>query len=313
MLPYTLRYCKQFFTHMQQKIKYFFRALRLPFVTASLLPFLAGSLLAKESFLLLRFSLGILIVLFTHLGANMINDYADARSGLDWQDKRFFGFFGGSKLIQENIFSENFFLYASLLLFLFAFLCVTAVSIIFNSPAVVFFYLLFLVLAVMYSLPPLSFSYHKLGELVIFVLFGPVSVMGGYYIQTQIFPHLKSFFISLPFGFFTTAILFANEVADYPEDKTGGKSTWASLFGPQNSYKVFFILYFLGFFSIGINMLLGYMSLWSIISLLALFFLNRAKAIIRSYYFDKTKLLESSRLTIRSHLIVGLSIILGIL
>ena len=77
-------------------IKIIIRALRLPFITASILPFIAGSLLAQDDFSFLMFFLGLLTVVMTHLGANLINDYSDSRSGADWKDNKFYGLFGGS-------------------------------------------------------------------------------------------------------------------------------------------------------------------------------------------------------------------------
>ncbi|MFA5096893.1 MAG: hypothetical protein WC478_06095, partial [Candidatus Omnitrophota bacterium] len=81
------------------------RALRLPFISASILPFVFGSLIARQDFNMLGFTLGLLAVIFTHLSANLINDYFDSKSGVDWRDGNFYGFFGGSKLIQEGALS----------------------------------------------------------------------------------------------------------------------------------------------------------------------------------------------------------------
>ena len=86
----------------------FVRALRLPFITASIFPFIAGSLLSLPHFDVLRFITGLVCAASAHLSANLINDWADSRSGADNKDKHFYGFFGGSKLIQENILTEKF-------------------------------------------------------------------------------------------------------------------------------------------------------------------------------------------------------------
>jgi ABC-type dipeptide/oligopeptide/nickel transport system ATPase component len=88
-------------------LKSLVRALRLPFITASILPFVFGSLIERTAFGYTGFCLGFLAVISVHLSANLINDYADSASGADAHDLRFFGFFGGSKLIQENVFSPT--------------------------------------------------------------------------------------------------------------------------------------------------------------------------------------------------------------
>lgn len=57
-------------------LKNLIRALRLPFITASALPFIFGSLAAQNEFKLLNFALGLIAVIAAHLSANPINDYA---------------------------------------------------------------------------------------------------------------------------------------------------------------------------------------------------------------------------------------------
>ena len=71
-------------------IKNISRALRLPFITASILPFIFGSLIVRKNFNSAGFTLGLLAAIFTHLSANLINDYFDSRSGVDWLDKNSF-------------------------------------------------------------------------------------------------------------------------------------------------------------------------------------------------------------------------------
>jgi len=278
--------------------KNFVRALRLPFISASILPFVFGSLIAGECFNLFNFFFGLVCVAATHLGANLINDFADSRSGVDWQDSRFYGFFGGSKLIQKNLLSEGFFLSSGLAFFAVALSGVAALCFSLRSYFPILAYLLIILLSWSYSERPFRFSYHRLGEFFIFALFGPATVMGGYFIQTGIFPDQKSFLLSLPFGFFTTAILFANEVPDFPVDMKAGKSTWVGICGAEKAYILYYILVILGFSSIVLNIHLGYLSSWAYVCLVLVFPEIKAAGILKKYHSDKEKLLESSRLTI---------------
>jgi 1,4-dihydroxy-2-naphthoate octaprenyltransferase len=286
------------------------RALRLPFLCASTLPFIFGSLISKQNFNFLRFFLGLVAVATMHLSANLMNDYADSKSGLDWQDKGFYKFFGGSKLIQEGLLSEKF--YFSLSLF-FAFLSAISIIILalsFRNFAIVGFYFFILFLAWAYSARPLQFSYHGWGEVVIFVLFGPALVMGGYFIQTKIFPALSAFLLSLPFGFFTTAILFANEVPDSSEDKKMGKFTWVGFTGKKYAFILYLLLISLGFLSVSLNIALGYLKPLAALSFV--FIIPAIKAIntLKRYPNEKIRLMDSSRLTIAVQTMVGINLIL---
>ena len=61
------------------------RALRFPFITASVLPFVLGSLIERGDFSFVKFFLGLIAVVCAHLSANLINDYADSKSQAVWR------------------------------------------------------------------------------------------------------------------------------------------------------------------------------------------------------------------------------------
>ena len=168
------------------KLNDYVRALRLPFISASVLPFIFGAFIVKSNFDIFSFILGLIAVIATHLGANLINDYADSRSGADWQDQKWYAFFGGSKLIQEGLLSEKWYFKGAVFCFLVSSCCILGLSIHMSSFSVMGYYLLILFLGFSYSHKPLQLSYRRLGELVIFTHFGPAVVMGAYFIQTQI-------------------------------------------------------------------------------------------------------------------------------
>lgn len=295
------------------KFKYFVRALRLPFVSASILPFVFGSLMERSNFSFLSFALGFLAVLCTHLSANLINDYADSLSGADWQDTRFFRFFGGSKLIQEKVLNEKFYLKAAVFFLLLSAFFVIFLSLVLGSITVIAFYSLIMFLAWAYSVKPFSLSYRRLGEVVIIILFGPALVMGGYFIQTGIFPSLSSFLLSLPGAFLTVAILFANEVPDYPDDYKSGKFTWVVLAGQKKSFLVYYALISLAFFFIGLNVALGYLKVSALFAFIFISLAVKAGNILRLNYNDKSKLMLSSQMTIALHFLVNIVLIAGVL
>jgi len=186
-----------FINKNRSQLNDFIQAFRLAFVMASILPFIFGSFIDRASFNLLKFLLGLITVVTTHLGANLMNDYADSKSGVDWQDKNFYKFFGGSKLIQMNVFSEKFYLVLAIICFVMAGLCILLLAGILKNLSIIVFYSIILILGVSYSEKPLKLSYHRLGEPVIFILFGPALVMGAYFIQTEIFPSPKVFLLSV--------------------------------------------------------------------------------------------------------------------
>jgi 1,4-dihydroxy-2-naphthoate octaprenyltransferase len=294
------------------KTKIYIRAFRLPFLFASVLPFIFGSLY-PEQFNLIIFIAGIFSVIFTHLGANLINDYSDSKTGLDWKDKKFYGFFGGSKLIQEGILSEKFYLRWAIICFLGALTAVTFLAVQLSSIKIIVYCFIILFLGFSYSHKPFQFSYHFLGELIIFILFGPATVMGAYFLQTGLFPSFQSFILSLPFGFFTVAILAANEVPDYRQDYLSGKSNLIKLVDLENAYFLYLILNSLGFIAILLAYYLGLLPLAALVSLSSFFLVLKAAMVIKNNFILKNKLIQSSQLTILNHALVSLILILSII
>jgi 1,4-dihydroxy-2-naphthoate octaprenyltransferase len=288
------------------------RALRLPFINVSILPFVFGSLIARKNFNLPGFLAGLSAVIFTHLSANLINDYSDSGTGADWQDKKFYGLFGGSKLIQEDLLPAKFYFKAALLCAGLALVSVILLAAVLKTYLVILIYPLIIIFSWQYTARPLSFSYNYLGEFFLFLLLGPVTVMGGYFIQTGIFPDLRSFILSLPAGFFTAAILFANEIPDFPGDSIAGKNNLVALCGPKKAFRLYYLIVFLGFCSIGLGIYLGYLGLVSLFSFLLIFLALKAGIILKENYADKPKLIVSSKLAINIQMLVIIILILGL-
>ena len=94
-----------------------------------------------------------------------------------------------------------------------------------------------------------------LGELTIFLTFGPLLTLGSAYAissQTiQLFS--EDFFnfliIGIPLGLLTTNILFINQFPDYKSDKLSGKNNLVVLLGKSLSRYVYFLILILSFIS----------------------------------------------------------------
>ncbi|MFH1354822.1 MAG: prenyltransferase [Candidatus Omnitrophota bacterium] len=294
-------------------IKDIARALRLPFVTASILPFIFGSFIEREDFNVLGFILGLIAAISVHLSANLINDYADSKSGADWQDRKFYKFFGGSKLIQEKVFSEKFYLQLGIALAFLSLFSVILLALVLRSPSVIIYYLIIIFLGWSYSVKPLQLSYRRLGEPVLFVLFGPALVMGGYFIQTGVFPDLRSFMLSLPFAFLVTLILFVNEIPDFTEDKRAFKFNWVSFVGLKQAFVIYYLLAFSVLLAVVLNIWLGYLSMRVLSCLVFTFLIVKTGNILKREFNHKTKLIRSSQLTIALQMLIGIILILDLL
>jgi 1,4-dihydroxy-2-naphthoate octaprenyltransferase len=92
-----------------------------------------------------------------------------------------------------------------------------------------------------YSGGPFPLASHGLGDLCVFIFFGPVAVVGTYYLQTQAFTW-PALVMSLPPGLLITAILVVNNLRDIETDRAAGKRTLAVMIGPGKSRFEYFLL-----------------------------------------------------------------------
>ncbi|MFT4011312.1 MAG: 1,4-dihydroxy-2-naphthoate polyprenyltransferase [Nocardioidaceae bacterium] len=85
------------------------------------------------------------------------------------------------------------------------------------------------------------YGYHGLGEVMVFVFFGLVAVMGTTYVQTETWS-LASLWAACGIGALACAILVANNLRDIPTDTESGKRTLAVALGDQRTRYLYLFL-----------------------------------------------------------------------
>ena len=242
---------------------------RVPFSTASVLPALLGGVwgwvYAGQQFNWLHASIAVLGVLFLHLGANTINDY------YDWEmsDKinRFpTPFSGGSRSRLEKVLPRKSFLHMSISFFILAFL----------SAGVLMYLDRVLVLVVgtagalcgfLYSARPVSLQSRGLGELAIFLAFGPLITLGMGYAACGIWEP-EFLLIGIPNGFIVANILWINEFPDFEADNKSGKRTLVVRLGTSRARYGYVALFGLFYLSVILLCIIGVYPPWSLAVLL---------------------------------------------
>jgi 1,4-dihydroxy-2-naphthoate octaprenyltransferase len=84
--------------------------------------------------------------------------------------------------------------------------------------------------AVTYTAGPKPFGYLGLGEIFVFLFFGPVAVVGTAFVMTHDLMPL-SIAASIPMGCLVTSILVVNNLRDIDTDREAGKFTLAVRIG----------------------------------------------------------------------------------
>ena len=98
-----------------------------------------------------------------------------------------------------------------------------------------------LFLGLFYTASPLGYKYRALGDVGIFISFGPLLVLGSYFVQTEKLDLLPLLF-SLPLGLLIVAIVHANNYRDAEADRRAGASTLALALGGRGSRLAYYLL-----------------------------------------------------------------------
>ena len=288
--------------------------MRLPFLTASIVPILVGA--AVSNFMGFDVSwgwLGLTILggSLLHIGTNTANDYFDHTSGTDEANYNYMvPYSGGSRSIQMGLISAKGMLTVSLISF--ALSALVGVPLIQKAGMdVLWLGLIGFVSGFFYTAPPFRFASRKgLGELLIGVNFGPLMVVGSALIQTGIILP-EAILAGIPIGLLVAAIVYVNEFPDHDGDKATGKDTLIVVFGPEKARLGYVILVVGTYVSITVMALNGTFPMLSLIALPAAYFGIRAIQTLYQYYNDRL-LMPANAGTINMHFVTGILFCIGI-
>ena len=205
-----------------------YRAIRPFSFTASIVPVVVGTACAVvvggASPLAFLLCLGGAVAL--QAGTNLVNDYYDHQLGADHS-----GSLGPSRVIQEGWLSPRTVLLAGIGFFVAGGLAGFALVATAGWP-ILLLGLIGVPLAYGYTAPPLKLAYRGLGELNVFMLMGPLMVLGGFLVHRTA-GALVALTASVPVGCLVAAILHCNNIRDLDDDRALGKQTLATIVGPR--------------------------------------------------------------------------------
>ena len=246
------------------------------FTLASILPMVIVSMILSQtnSLSLINAILSIIGIICAHIFGNLYNDYFDVKSGTDENNSEYFNvgdkslmlrgaqISGGSRAVELGLITLKKTKILGNLMIIIALSCIIILSINIyfqtgsfdNIYGVCIIGFLGLFLAYFYTAEPLKFSSRKgLGELTIFLTFGPLLTLGSFFAMSNTsieisFQLLQNFvLIGIPLGLLTTNILFINQFPDFTSDKKSNKINLVVLFGKKISRWIYlanlFVIY----------------------------------------------------------------------
>ena len=289
--------------------------MRLPFLSATIMPILVGAAVAKFMGYAVDWSwLGLTLLggSLLHIGTNTSNDYFDHLSGTDNLNYNYSnkGLNGGSRGIQMGLISPEG--VRNLAIVVFGLSVLVGIPLIQKAGmSVLWLGLIGFLSGLFYTAPPFRFSSRKgLGELLIGLNFGPLMVAGSTLVQTgQLLP--EAFLAGIPLGFLIAAVVYINEFPDHDSDKATGKNTFIVTLGPEKARVGYVALVSGAFLSIVLLVLNGTFPSLILITLMASYFGFTSIQTLYKYYNDR--LLEPANWgTIIMHSLTGLLLFAGL-
>ncbi len=250
------------------KYKDWFLAARPWSFTMSAISVTVGAALAAThghfSWFLWIFSLVALVLL--HGGVNLLNDFCDVKAGVDQVDT-------GTTQYRPHPLAEGRIKPAAVLwtsILLFALGAAMGLFLAYlRGWEILLIGITGIAAGVFYTAPPFSYKYKALGEFSVLLMWGPLSVEGAYFVQTQTFSW-AAFWVSLPFGVLVALVLFANNLRDVDTDARARVNNLAIVFGKQNGPLMYAAMVLISFTGVVIMSIFGPLGRWSLIVLLAL-------------------------------------------
>ena len=304
--------------------KLWFRALRAPFLIASVLPVvLAGVLSLEAAHLVVRtqaaplgtlrldlFLLTLLGAVAIHLATNMLNDNFDFRSGNDLAVKHQNPFAGGGRVLPQGVLNVNAHLGVALAFLglgsLIGLYLVTQVGL-----TLLWIGLVGVFAALFYVAPPLRLAHRGVGELFVGLSFGPLVVMGTYYVQTQRLDW-GPFFLSIAFGLLVAAILWINEFPDVEADLAVGKRTLMARLGYERSVDGYFYLVAFACVAVVVAVMTAQVPWTALLVFLSVPAARKAWEGLKANYRDPMALIPANAGTIMLTVQFGILAVLGV-
>jgi 1,4-dihydroxy-2-naphthoate octaprenyltransferase len=232
-----------------------------------------------------HFLLAMIGSILVHMTVNIINDYHDYVDGIDLNTQGT-PFSGGSGVLPLNLLKPK-------QAFWFATICLLIAMVIGFYFVMKRGWLLFPLLllagfsAYFYNV---YLSKWHIGEIFAGLCFGPLLVLGSYYVQTGRYSW-ETLVASLAPGILTSNLLVLNEFPDREADRKGGRRHWVITLGKKDASYLFVALLTASYLCIIVGVLSKMMPVLTLIGLGTIGFGWKAAKGALKYYDDTNKLI----------------------
>ena len=220
------------------KLEVWAKELRIPFLSLPIIfvPLGITVALLDGYFNLVYGILTLIGIVCIHASVNVLNDYFDFKSGIDTATTPT-PFSGGSRVLPENLLTPRSVLIGGIILLAIGSLIGLYFLYIFNFPPLLIALIsIAIITSVAYS-PVLSKI--GIGEVFVFLNFGPLLFTGVYYIQSGGLISTEAIVVGSIVGLMTTGILYINQFPDTDADKSKGRFHLVARLGKKRAAGIY--------------------------------------------------------------------------
>ncbi len=292
---------------------------RAPFLFAIVVPLAISTLLSvyiTGKLNLLGLVFASIIGVSLHVSTNVYNDIYDTKQGADTSRSSKNEFSGGSGiLLSHPKMEKSMFTLArvGIVIGAFGYVGLLAISETKFWPILTFIFLVSAFLSKYYTAEPFKFAYRGLGEIVVWIGFGPLAVLLGAIGQNVGFhPYIVSI---MPItGLSTLFIVWMGQIVDLPDDKAAGKRGLVARIGLKRSIYGLFVIHLLALANvIFVSYLLNPGDLLLIALIPHAILLSLIFKKIHQNRTDRSLMKEISKLNFTLYLLFSVSLIIGFL
>ncbi len=277
--------------------------------TASVIPVLTGGALAAvgHDFSWLPFLAALVGGVLLHSGTNIVNEIYDVRKGIDTiTSPRASHAILKARMTERQAFATAFVAFGLAV-------AIGLYLIALRGPAIVALGLAGVLGGYFYTAPPFAYKYRALGVPLVFLLMGPLMVVGTYFAITGTWS-ATALAASVPVGMLVTAILDGNEWRDISEDSRAGISTLSARIGRERAHYFYVALVLGAYIALGLTVAVGWLPPQTLIAIVSLPFLAQ---VIRSAELGATGQQRAIAMidiqTARLHMTFGALLVVGLL
>jgi 1,4-dihydroxy-2-naphthoate octaprenyltransferase len=118
--------------------------------------------------------------------------------------------------------------------------------------------------SLLYTADPVVLKARGLGEVTVFLMWGPLIPLGAYLVQTGVLS-IVPILIAIPIGLLVALVILANNIRDIDYDGSMGMKTVPVIIGRTNGSKVYRALLLITYLFVPVSIVAGLLPFWSLV------------------------------------------------